>query len=155
MNLKELKEIIEIFMSRDSIEELEVEKSGVRLRMKRAGSPAAHPMPVVHAAVPIVHAPLPGVPVVSASGPTETVADDLVYVKSPIVGTFYRASAPTEKPYVSVGDQVEKGSVLCIVEAMKLMNEIDSEVAGEIVAVLVENGQAVEFGQRLFSIRPR
>jgi oxaloacetate decarboxylase alpha subunit len=83
------------------------------------------------------------------------VADDLVYVKSPIVGTFYRASAPTEKPYVSVGDQVEKGSVLCIVEAMKLMNEIDSEVAGEIVAVLVENGQAVEFGQRLFSIRPR
>ncbi|HEX5000256.1 MAG TPA: acetyl-CoA carboxylase biotin carboxyl carrier protein [Terriglobia bacterium] len=153
MNLKELKEVIEIFISRDSIEELEIEKSGVRLRMKRAGAAPVQPAGIVYAAPPVQAAPPPST--VSASGPVETAADDLVYVKSPIVGTFYRASSPTEKPFVSVGDHVEKGAVLCIIEAMKLMNEIDSEVAGEVVAVLVENGQAVEYGQRLFSIRPR
>jgi acetyl-CoA carboxylase biotin carboxyl carrier protein len=123
--------------------------------MKRAGNPAAYPAVIAHHASPAVHAALSAPPVLSASAPVETAADDLVYVKSPIVGTFYRASAPNEKPFVSVGDQVEKGSVLCIVEAMKLMNEIDSEVAGEVVAVHVENGQAVEYGQRLFSVRPR
>jgi acetyl-CoA carboxylase biotin carboxyl carrier protein len=126
----------------------------VRLRIRRAGAAGAYPAHG-HAAAPVFAAVPQAAPVVSASAPAETAPDNLVYVKSPIVGTFYRAPSPTEKSFVSVGDQVEKGAVLCIVEAMKLMNEIDSEVAGEVVAVLVENGQAVEFGQRLFSIRPR
>ena len=76
-------------------------------------------------------------------------------MKSPIVGTFYRASTPTSDPFVAVGDIVEKGTVVCIIEAMKLMNEIESEVAGEIVSILVENGQPVEYGENLFAIRPR
>jgi oxaloacetate decarboxylase alpha subunit len=81
--------------------------------------------------------------------------EELFYIKSPIVGTFYTAPNPNSDPFVSVGDMVEKGSVLCIIEAMKLMNEIESEVAGEIVSVLVDNGQPVEYGEKLFTIRPR
>jgi acetyl-CoA carboxylase biotin carboxyl carrier protein len=77
------------------------------------------------------------------------------YVKAPIVGTFYKSPNPTSPPFVSVGDFVEKGTVLCIVEAMKLMNEIEAEVAGQVTAILVENGQPVEYGEKLFAIRPR
>jgi acetyl-CoA carboxylase biotin carboxyl carrier protein len=83
------------------------------------------------------------------------VEEELYYVKSPIVGTFYKAASPTDEPFVSIGGFVEKGAVLCIIEAMKLMNEIESDVAGEIVSVLVENGQPVEYGERLFAIRQR
>ena len=79
----------------------------------------------------------------------------MAYVTSPIVGTFYRASSPDEDAFVKVGDFVEKGSVVCIIEAMKLMNEIESEVAGEIVSISVENGHPVEYGERLFAVRPR
>jgi acetyl-CoA carboxylase biotin carboxyl carrier protein len=82
-------------------------------------------------------------------------SEGLVYVKSPIVGTFYKAATPTAEPFVSVGDAVEKGTVLCIIEAMKLMNEIESDVAGEITAIFVDNAQPVEYGERLFAIRPR
>jgi acetyl-CoA carboxylase biotin carboxyl carrier protein len=154
MNLKELKEVIEIFTSRDSIAELEIEKSGVRLRMKRAGALGGDP---VHPAPPVYAAPSPYAQHAPAlfTPPAEAVADDLHYVKSPIVGTFFAASAPDAKPFVAVGDRVEKGGVLCIVEAMKLMNEIESDVAGEVIATLVENGHPVEYGQRLFAIRPR
>jgi acetyl-CoA carboxylase biotin carboxyl carrier protein len=81
--------------------------------------------------------------------------EELYYIKSPIVGTFYKAPNPTSESFASVGDLVEKGSVVCIIEAMKLMNEIESDVAGEIVAILVENGQPVEYGEKLFAIRPR
>jgi acetyl-CoA carboxylase biotin carboxyl carrier protein len=90
-----------------------------------------------------------------ASGQAPAEQDDLFYAKSPIVGTFYRSPNPASPPFVSVGDVVEKGTVLCIVEAMKLMNEIEAEVAGQITAVLVENGQPVEYGEKLFAIRPR
>ena len=147
MTLKELKEIIELFTSRESLEELEVEKAGVRLRIRRsAGRPA--PVSTTHAA------PLP-VSAAPAIAPVSAESEDLFYIKSPMVGTFYRAAAPASDPYVSAGDVVEKGSVLCLIEAMKLMNEIESEVAGEIVSVLIENGQPVEYGERLFAIRPR
>ena len=152
MNLKELKEIIDFVTSKDAIEELEIERSGVRLRIKRASNHAvAHVSPpsVSLAAVP---SPASTPPVVPAPSETE---EDLVYIKSPIVGTFYKASAPTSEPFVSVGDLVEKGSVVCIIEAMKLMNEIESEIAGEVISILVENGQPVEYGERLFAIRPR
>jgi acetyl-CoA carboxylase biotin carboxyl carrier protein len=154
MNLKELKELIDIFTSREAIEELEVEKSGFRLKVRRQSS-----QPVALAPVPAaVHLPpqAPGLPAAQPA-PVEDIAvvDDLFYVKAPIVGTFYKATNPTSAPFVAVGDVVEKGAVLCIVEAMKLMNEIESEVAGQITAIFVENGQPVEYGERLFAIRKK
>jgi acetyl-CoA carboxylase biotin carboxyl carrier protein len=79
---------------------------------------------------------------------------ELVIVKSPIVGTFYRAAEPGARPFADMGDRVKKGQVLCIIEAMKLMNEIDAEIDGEVVKIYVENGQAVQYGERLFAIRP-
>ena len=149
MNLKELKEIIDIVTSKESIEELELEKSGLRLRIRRASS--SGPTVSVAAAAPALSmsAPTPQAPV------AQETEEELYYVKSPIVGTFYKAPSPTSEPFVSIGDFVEKGSVICIIEAMKLMNEIESDVAGEIVSTLVENGQPVEYGEKLFAIRPR
>ena len=152
MTLKELKELIDLFTTRESIEELEIEKSGVRLRVRRqaghaldqgpaTSSGVAKPEPIRPPEVPIAATPLPA---------TE---DDLFYIKAPIVGTFYKAANPSSPPFVNVGDFVEKGTVLCIVEAMKLMNEIESEVAGHVTAVFVENGQPVEFGEKLFAIK--
>jgi acetyl-CoA carboxylase biotin carboxyl carrier protein len=154
MNLKELKELIDLFTARDTIEEFEIEKSGVRLKMKRH---TAQPVPTF-ASVPVAHAPaMPthpsgeGAPAQVPAHPA--VADNLFYVKAPIVGTFYKSPNPTSPPFVNVGDFVEKGTVLCIVEAMKLMNEIEAEVAGQVTAVFVENGNPVEYGERLFAIK--
>jgi acetyl-CoA carboxylase biotin carboxyl carrier protein len=153
MNLKELKEIIDIVISKESIEELELEKSGVRLRIKRASSNHAASVSAAPAAAAAITAPAQSAPVPPQAAP-ET-EEDLFYIKAPIVGTFYKAAAPTSEAFVSIGDFVEKGSVVCIIEAMKLMNEIESDVAGEIVSILVENGQPVEYGERLFAIRQR
>jgi acetyl-CoA carboxylase biotin carboxyl carrier protein len=153
MNFKELKEIIDLVTSQDSIEELEIEKSGVRLRVKRVGNhqpPMVSTTPVVSASLPPVLAAAPPKP---AQIPAET--ENFFYIKSPIVGTFYNSPSPTSAAFVSVGDKVEKGTVVCIIEAMKLMNEIESEVSGEVVSVLVENGQPVEYGEKLFAIRSR
>ena len=152
MNLKELKEIIDIVTSKDSIEELELEKSGVRLRIKRASNHSAS-VSMATAAAPAV-APAAPAPLAPAELSQEA-EEELFYIKSPIVGTFYKAASPTAEAFVSIGDFVEKGTVVCIIEAMKLMNEIESEVAGEIVSILVENGQPVEYGEKLFAIRPR
>ena len=143
MTLKELKELIDIFTSRESIEELEIEKAGVRLKIRRQTRQA-----VVEA---------PATPVVSRLSPTpvpvSSPGDDLFYVKAPIVGTFYKSPNPSSPAFVNVGDFVEKGTVLCIVEAMKLMNEIESEVAGHVTAAFVESGHPVEFGEKLFAIK--
>ena len=153
MNLKELKEIIDLVTSKESIEELELEKSGVRLRIKRASNHS--PISVTpHAAVSAVAALEPSSSKTQPDALQET-EEELYYIKSPIVGTFYKAPDPTSEPFASIGDLVEKGSVVCIIEAMKLMNEIESDVAGEIVAILVENGQPVEYGEKLFALRPR
>jgi oxaloacetate decarboxylase alpha subunit len=149
MNLKELKEIIDLVTSLDSIEEFEIEKSGVRLRIKRQSNHQA-PASVSTAVAPSIALSTPPTP-----GQISIEGEDLFYIKSPIVGTFYKAPSPKSEPFVSVGDFVDKGTVVCIIEAMKLMNEIESEVAGEIVAILVENGQPVEYGENLFAIRPR
>jgi acetyl-CoA carboxylase biotin carboxyl carrier protein len=149
MTLKELKELIDLFTSQESIEELEIEKAGVRLKVKRQSRLAVHEAPAVVA----VQARPVAVPVQETPAPTPPPQDDLFHVKAPIVGTFYKAPNPSSPPFVSVGDFVEKGTVLCIVEAMKLMNEIESEVAGQVTAAFVENGQPVEFGQKLFAIK--
>src|SRR5215468_2810960 len=151
MNLKELKEIIDLVTSKESIEELELEKSGVRLRIRRASNHTTSVAVAQAAITSTVPAALPQAQPEIA----EQKGEDLYYIKSPIVGTFFKAPSPNSEAFVSVGDLVEKGSVVCIIEAMKLMNEIESDVAGEIIHILVENGQPVEYGEKLFAIRPR
>lgn len=150
------------FMQTHGLEEFEYERGGVRIRLRRALThpasafrPAAGEAVAAPAAVP-VHA-APAAPA-AATGPEEAAAgraEDLHMIKSPIVGTFYAAPSPDAKPFVAVGDRVESGQVLCIIEAMKLMNEIESDVTGEIARIYVENGHPVEYGEPLFGIRPR
>jgi acetyl-CoA carboxylase biotin carboxyl carrier protein len=155
MNLKELKEIIDLITSHNSIEEFEIEKSGVRVRIRKGGANN-------HSVSALMVAPggagsATAAQAIAPSAPTPVTEEheDFSYIKSPIVGTFYRAPSPTSDPFISVGDFVQKGTPVCIIEAMKLMNEIESEVAGEIVAILVQNGQPVEYGENLFAVRPR
>jgi acetyl-CoA carboxylase biotin carboxyl carrier protein len=161
MNLKELKELIE-FLEEKNIAEFELERGDVKVRIRRAGEhPVAHAQgePRFYPVAP-AQAPAPEIgtaPVVAApAAPVQPPAEEgLQMVKSPIVGTFYEAPSPGAPPFVKAGDQVEVGQVLCIVEAMKLLNEIESDVAGEIVKKLAGNGQPIEYGQDLFVIRPR
>jgi acetyl-CoA carboxylase biotin carboxyl carrier protein len=163
MNQKELKELIEFLIEKD-IAEFELERGDVKVKVKRAGQttvvhthgevtyPAYPPALVTEtrqnqgAAAPAAPPPAP-----SAPAPEE----NLHIVKSPIVGTLYEAPSPGAPPFVKVGDAVEVGQVLCIVEAMKLLNEIESDVAGEIVKKMGANGQPIEYGQELFAIRPK
>jgi acetyl-CoA carboxylase biotin carboxyl carrier protein len=160
MNIKELKDLIHDIL-RSDISEFELEHTGTRIRLRR-GAPSNE-----SAAVPATaggakpaqfsresSAHLTGTFVSQAANKEETPPEDGVHtVTSPIVGTFYRAPAPTAEPYTKIGSKVELGTILCIVEAMKLMNEIPSDAAGEVVEIYVENGHPVEFGQRLFGIR--
>ena len=151
MNFKEIKELIEMVSSRESIEEFEVERSGFRLRIKRP----SNPVPTTPSTVVPESSDQPALTLAPTPAQVPSDSPGLAYVTSPIVGSFYRASSPDADPFVNVGDFVEKGSVVCIIEAMKLMNEIESEVAGEIVSIAVENGHPVEYGERLFVVRPR
>lgn len=164
MNQKELKELIDFLIEKD-ISEFELERGDVKVRIKRGGETVApvitHAMPM--AAMPMMapnpqasHAPaMAAPPSATASAPPAAAEEELHTVKSPIVGTFYEAPGPGALPFVKAGDQVAAGQVLCIIEAMKLMNEIEADASGEIVKVLVNNGQPVEYGQPLFAIRPR
>ena len=166
MNQKELKELIDFLIEKD-ISEFELERGDVKVRIKRGGDSSApviaHVTPMaampMAASVHSAHSPAPSAPVPAASHtpatPAAAVEEELHSVKSPIVGTFYEAPAPGSLPFVKPGDQVAAGQVLCIIEAMKLMNEIESDASGEVVRVLVNNGQPVEYGQPLFAIRPR
>ena len=162
MNLKELKEILQILEEKE-IAEFELEEEGMRLRIRKAAAVSSnHGEPVAPAASPPLAMAPPATasagmpaPVAAPSAP-EPGADEeagLAVVKSPIVGTFYRGPDPTSPPFVNVGDRVRVGQVLCIIEAMKLMNEIEAEVAGEVVAIHRENGQPVQYGEALFGIR--
>ncbi len=175
MNLKDIKDILHILSEQD-FQEFELEQEGVKLRVRKAPpvAPPAPPVPTPAVLAPMMPAMLPGVgsyaaaplpplapgaagtpsPVPPAS-PAEPAAEDegIVLIKSPIVGTFYRSPAPNAAAYVSVGDRIKVGQVLCIVEAMKLMNEIEAETGGEIVKIHRESGQPVQFGDPLFSVR--
>lgn len=157
MNQKELKELIEFLVEKD-ISEFELERGDVKVRIKRTGEnlTVSGPAITVPHASPAAVAPATAASVAAASAaaaPSEE--PGLHTVKSPIVGTFFEAPSPGSPPFVKAGDTVEVGTVLCIVEAMKLMNEIESDVAGEILKKLVSNGQPVEYGQALFTIRPK
>ena len=148
MDLKEIKAVLKLIQETD-IEEIEVEQDGRRVRIRRRGSQAAAPLPTV-----VSSAPMPEVAVTGLSAPAVPETSHLITVESPMVGTFYRAPAPGADPYVQQGDKVQKGTVLCLIEAMKLMNEIESEVSGRVHSILVENAQPVEYGQPLFLIEP-
>jgi acetyl-CoA carboxylase biotin carboxyl carrier protein len=151
LNLADLKEILRILEAQE-ITEFELEQDGVKLRVCRSSAPPlATPLPAVAApaAVPAPAQPsAPAAPAASVDPATEGSV-----VKSPIVGTFYSSPDPNSPPFVSVGDTVKVGQVLCIIEAMKLMNEIEAEMAGEVLRVHPENGQPVQYGDPLFTIR--
>jgi acetyl-CoA carboxylase biotin carboxyl carrier protein len=151
MDLKELRAILRLMESND-VEELEFEDQGRRIRLRRRSGPVmVTPAAPVPAAPPML--PAAATPAATPAPPTAE-ATGLIPIQSPMVGTFYRAPAPGADPYVKEGDMVHKGTVLCIIEAMKLMNEIEAEVKGRISKILVENAQPVEFGQTLFLLEP-
>ena len=159
MTVDEIKEILEL-MREHELAEFELQRDGETLRLRKhspnqwAGG-AMPPAPVAFQA-PAPAAAAPAAPAGGDAAVLEPASEDmdLAIVKSPIVGTFYRSSEPGSAPFVDTGETVRKGQVLCIIEAMKLMNEINAECDGEIVKVYVENGQAVQYGERLFAIRP-
>ncbi len=158
MNQKELKELVEFLIEKD-ISEFELERGDVKVRIKR-GTPAAgvivHQAPAPSSGTPTVHVAAASAPASPAVSATPTPDEEKLHlVKSPIVGTYYESPAPGALPFIKIGDIVTAGQVLCIIEAMKLMNEIESDMAGEVVKKLVSNGQAVEYGQPLFAVRPR
>ena len=153
MDLSELKGIISLVQKSD-LTELEIELKDIKLRMARPGAvkPGQDAIREI-----VVQAPSPtttsSVPQVADTKVENSTKDDLAVFESPMVGTFYRKPSPDDPSFVKVGDSVKKGDTLCIIEAMKVMNEIQSEISGEIVDILVEDGSSVEFGQSLFKIR--
>lgn len=161
-DLREIQELLDVLIKRE-ITEFELEKGGVKIRIKRGHAPAdtpalprfskgsfAEPPPPASRAAAEAHRSSPAGGEAAAPESTE----GLFIIKSPIVGTYFSGPAPNAPPFVKLGDDVQVGQALCIIEAMKLMNEIESEVAGEVVRAYVENGQPVEYGQSLFAIRP-
>jgi acetyl-CoA carboxylase biotin carboxyl carrier protein len=158
MDLDTIKQVLELVREHE-LAEFEIEQEGLRLKVRRDGGvivhhPIAPPMPSAPAA------PVAGGAAAPAATTAEPVAPapdeiELAVMKSPIVGTFYRSPEPGAPSFVEIGSIVKKGQVLCIIEAMKLMNEIESEYDGEIVSIYVENGHAVQYGERLFAIRAK
>jgi acetyl-CoA carboxylase biotin carboxyl carrier protein len=162
MNLDDINKILDLMREHD-LAEFELERDGLKIRVRKGGQqasiapaamlpmamPSGVPAPAVIASGPVAATPAGAgvVPMDAAEGV------ELAVVKSPIVGTFYRSSEPGARPFVEVGDSVKRGQVLCIIEAMKLMNEIESDCDGELSAIYVENGKAVQFGDRLFAVK--
>ncbi len=150
MNIKELREMVEL-MNEHQLVELELEREGMKVRLKKSSGLSAEQllemrqMPMMAQMPAVAPAPAPAVPAAVSSAKRAE-------IKSPMVGTFYRAAAPEAPPFVNIGTAIEVGQVLCILEAMKLMNELKAEIRGTIVEIRVENGQPVEFGQVLFVV---
>jgi acetyl-CoA carboxylase biotin carboxyl carrier protein len=169
MDLKEIKSIIDL-MTKAGLSEFEVEKGDFKLRVKRgpngefstsaapAGPTVVHhhaPVGAFHAPAPVAHAPVAASAApVAAAAATSAEASGLGQIVSPMVGTFYTAPSPESAPYIAVGQEVHEDTVVCIIEAMKVMNEIKAELKGVIVEVLAQNGKPVEFGKPLFAVRP-
>ncbi|MEM6346970.1 MAG: acetyl-CoA carboxylase biotin carboxyl carrier protein [Bacteroidota bacterium] len=165
MELKEIQELLKL-VNRTNLTEVEIEKGDFKIKMRRK-SPESNVIYTTQQAVAAapMAAPVPAAPAAVKEAPQEKAApapkpepkeekSNLVEFKSPMIGTFYRASGPDVDAFVKVGDQIEKGQVVCIVEAMKLFNEIESEMSGKIVKIMVENAQPVEYDQVLFLIDP-
>ena len=156
MNLDDVREIL-VLMRENGLSEFEIEREGLKLRLRKdVSTGTVTTVPAVVAGAPAAPAAQAAAAPAAPSGPAGESAPtdlELAVVKSPIVGTFYRSSEPGAASLVEIGTTVKKGQVLCIIEAMKLMNEIDSEFDGEVVNIYVENGQPVQYGERLFAIR--
>ena len=160
MDLKQIKQIIEL-MKRSELTEFAVEEEGFKLKIRRGtnglpivstGRGSNSPFPGVDTNPPLsVTPPAPAGGAANTTSPREEAG--ITYIKSPMVGTFYRAGSPESKPFIDVGGKVVENSVVCIIEAMKIMNEIQAEAKGTILEVLAENGQPVEYGQRLFKVK--
>ncbi len=149
MNIKEIKEMINL-MNENNLVELEIEKEGMRIRLKKTTANASSlegPITVEHE---VRTAAQPAAQAAAAAAPPSR----NIEIKAPMVGTFYRAPAPEAPPFVEAGQTIEAGQVICIIEAMKLMNEIKSEIKGKVASILVENAEPVEYGQPLFLIEP-
>ena len=153
MTIDEIKELLQIF-NESGVGELEVQRGEDRLRIKRAGTNKEYIVAPAPQSQPVAAAPAAPT-IIAAAAPARAVETDGMLVKSPIVGTYYDSPSPDAPSFVRVGDSVEPGQVLCIIESMKLMNEIEAETGGTVIAKLVENGRPVEYGEALFSIRPR
>ena len=159
MDLKDIKAIIDL-MKKNSVSEFELEKQDFKIRLKRGpsngggASVSYEDAPVLTYVPPTVAVPTPGMPVPTAAAGATAAASSELDIKSPMIGTFYRAPSPESAPYIEVGAEVNAETVVCIIEAMKVMNEIKAEAKGIITQVLVENAKPVEFGQPLFKLRP-
>ncbi|MES2454080.1 MAG: acetyl-CoA carboxylase biotin carboxyl carrier protein [Bacteroidota bacterium] len=156
MDIKQIQELIK-FVSRSGVNEVAIEQKDFKITIKTNQTPtvvhATVPAPVATTAIPAAAAPLP----VSATETKQVATEDTsnyITIKSPMIGTFYRSAGPDKPLFVNVGDEVSTGKVICIIEAMKLFNEIESEVSGRIVKVLVENASPVEYDQPLFLVEP-
>jgi len=152
MNFNEIKQLIDIVDSSD-LQETIIEEGDFKIILRRASAPGIPQLNVLQSVEPVLQT-APQALNVPAVVPAEEPTWGLIESRSPIVGTFYQSSSPDSPPFVSINDTIKKGDVLCIIEAMKLMNEIEAEVSGTIVEILVENGQAVEYDQPLFRIKP-
>ncbi|MBZ5633202.1 MAG: acetyl-CoA carboxylase biotin carboxyl carrier protein [Acidobacteriia bacterium] len=151
MTIDEIKELLELF-NESGVGELEIERDGERIRIRKAGMTPEYTVTPVSTGAAQPETAGSSEPAAPAAGEAEP---GQVLVKAPIIGTYYDAPSPGSAPFVNVGDAVKPGQVLCIIESMKLMNEIEAETAGVIAAKLVENGRPVEYGEALFSIQPR
>lgn len=161
MDIKQIQELVKL-INKTNIGEITIEENGVKITIKQKKEPAQHfsgtlpaqmiaaPAPV--AAAPSIPAPAPASPAAPAPAPSK--ADKLITIKSPMIGTFYRQSGPGKPIFVNVGDEIAPGKVVCIIEAMKLFNEIESEISGRIVKVLVDDASPVEYDQPLFLVEP-
>lgn len=148
MDLRKLKTLIDL-VSESNVSELEITEADGKVRIVKS-SPVAVPMATM--AAPVMAAPVAALPVATAAAPAAEPVPTGHVVKSPMVGTFYRASSPGAKAFADVGDEVKEGQAICIIEAMKIMNEIEADKAGRVTKIYCENGQAVEYGQPLFEI---
>ena len=156
VELKDIKAIIDL-MKKNSVSEFELEKQDFKIRLKRGVNGGAPVVQYEDALPPVYPNPAPAIPAAAGAVPTGTIAPvtaNEAEIKSPMIGTFYRTPSPESAPYVEVGTEVNPETVVCIIEAMKVMNEIKAEVKGVITQVLIENAKPVEFGQPLFKIRP-
>ncbi|MGB0334772.1 MAG: acetyl-CoA carboxylase biotin carboxyl carrier protein [Opitutales bacterium] len=155
MDIKLIKQVIDL-MKRSEIAEFEYEEEGLKLRLSSKGNEAPQIIqaaPVAQAAAPLPTNPAPASAAESAGAAAPVAEEGISIVKSPMVGTFYAAASPETPPFTKVGEKVGADSIVCIIEAMKVMNEIQAELSGTITEVLVENGEAVEFGQPLFKVK--
>jgi len=157
MDIKQIQELIK-FVSRSGVNEVAIEQKDFKITIKTNQTPtvvhATVPAPVVTSAVPAAAAPLPVSATETKSAEAAEDSSKYITIKSPMIGTFYRSAGPEKGSFVNVGDEISTGKVICIIEAMKLFNEIESEVSGRIVKVLVENSSPVEYDQPLFLVEP-